>query len=273
LLAELEPLVAPLADLTQPEELLILVPTGLLWSLPLHALEIAGSPLLARNPVVYAPSLNTLRHCLARERIGAAGAGAVLFGDPGGDREETAALLTLLFELLGGHVLQGDAVSQANFAAAVQGKALVHFHGHAVHLPSQPLESHLRLADYALTAREIFDLDNLTADLVSLAACSSGANVISAGDELIGLIPAFLYAGANAVLATLWPVTQTASAELLLLFYTTLYNSSSVLDKATALRQAALLLRADGRYASPYYWAPYVLHGDWRQERGDDHDR
>ncbi|MEM1292833.1 MAG: hypothetical protein AAGH67_15315 [Cyanobacteria bacterium P01_H01_bin.162] len=67
-LQDMAPLIAPLATLSHSEKLLILCPTGPLHALPLHVLEIDGEPLLARNPVVYCPSLNVLRHCLARRR-------------------------------------------------------------------------------------------------------------------------------------------------------------------------------------------------------------
>jgi CHAT domain-containing protein len=123
----------------------------------------------------------------------------------------------------------------------------------------------LILADGNITAREVFDLPDLQADLVTLAACESAANVMAAGDEPLGLIPAFLYAGASSVLATLWKVSQTSAAQLMHIFYDSLANSNQFVDKAQALRQAMLAVRDTPGFESPYHWAPFVLHGDWQK--------
>lgn len=125
------------------------------------------------------------------------------------------------------------------------------------------MASYLALADTRLTAREVFALPNLQADLVALAACESAANVIATGDEPLGLIPAFLYAGTNSVLATLWKVQQKAAALTMQLFYDRLLDSQNVVHKAEALRQAMLTVRETPGFESPYYWAPFILNGDW----------
>ena len=107
-------------------------------------------------------------------------------------------------------------------------------------------------------------LPDLRAELVTLAACESAANVIATGDEPLGLIPAFLYAGANSVLATLWKVSQTSAAQTMQIFYDTLTDSKKIVDKAQALRRAMLTVRDMPGFDSPYHWAPFVLHGDWQ---------
>lgn len=263
MLRELDWLVAPLARLSAPGELLVLSPTGPLHPLPLHALEIDGEPLLVRNPVVYTPSLGVLRHCLARRRAALYARTAALFGDPSGDREEAAALVEELASRFGTVALTGAAVTRAAFAGAVAERDLVHFQGHAVHDPSEPLDSHLIFADARLSAREVFGLPGLGAELVTLAACESAASVVATGDEPLGLIPAFLYAGAGAVLATLWRVHRTSAARAMRLFYDALAGGGETLDKVRALRTAALAVRAEPGFESPYHWAPFVLHGDW----------
>jgi len=261
LLRELDPLIAPLADITAPEELLILSPTGALHALPLHALEIDGTPLLVRNPVVYCPSLSVLRHCLARRRLPHAARTAALFGDPSGDCAEAAALVDDLARRFGTRALINGAVTRTAFAEAVAQRDFIHFQGHAKHDHEDPLNSHLVLADGVLTAREVFGLRDLSAELVTLAACESAANVIATGDEPLGLIPAFLYAGANAVLATLWRVHSVSAAQAMRHFYAALAGADKTIDKAQAIREAMLAVRA--AYDVPYHWAPFVLHGDW----------
>jgi CHAT domain-containing protein len=267
-LRELDALVAPLGHLSAPEELLILAPSGPLYALPLHALEVGGEVLLVRNPVVYTPSLGVLRQCLARRisRRGNAGGprSAALFGDPNGDRREASEMVAHLAALFGTTPRLGSAVTKATFEAEVAGCEVVHFQGHARYDPDDALQSRLVLADGALTAREVFDLPGLTAELMTLAACESAANAIGSGDEPSGLIPAFLYAGAGAVLASLWQVQDRAAARTMQAFYDAMMAAAGTADKAESLRQAMLALRAAERWESPYFWAPFVLYGDWR---------
>lgn len=260
---ELDTLISPLAQLSNPEDLLILSPTGPLYLLPLHALEIDAEPLLARNPVVYCPSLSVMRQCLARNRTLANQPVTALFGDPSGDRPEAFKLMAHLERLLVTKAFTGQEVTRKTFSEAISGRDLIHFQGHAVHVPSEPLNSFLTFADGNLTAREIFGLSQLSAELVTLAACESAASVIAVGDEPLGLIPAFLYAGANSVLATLWRVHQTSAALTMRLFYEQLTDRNTLLDKALSLRKAMLTVSSTPGFNALYHWAPFVLHGSW----------
>jgi CHAT domain-containing protein len=262
-LRPLDPLITPLIDLCAPEELLVLSPTRSLHALPLHALEINGAPLLARHPIVYCPSLGVLRHCLARRRTTLRKPTAALFGDPSGDRSTAANLVLYLEQRFETRALINESVTRHAFTEAISGCDFIHFQGHAAQDPDDPLDSYLKFADSKLTAREVFELANLRSELVTLAACESAANVIETGDEPLGLIPAFLYAGTNSVLATLWKVNQTSAAATMRLFYDRLTETNQNIHKAQALRQAMLTVRDTPGFDSPYHWAPFVLYGDW----------
>lgn len=151
----------------------------------------------------------------------------------------------------------------------------MHFSGHAVHTPDVPLHSYLQAADGRLTAEDVYALPDVRMDLVTLAACETAVNAIEAGDEPLGLIPAFLYSGAAAVLATMWPVNASSAACLMNMFYTSflsdghLNKAGRLAGKARALQKAVVAL-IEGRqrgpsgeaYNTPYHWAPYVLFGD-----------
>lgn len=263
-LHEFDPLIAPLATLSNPEDLLICSLTGPLHVLPLHALEIDSQPLLARNPVVFCPSLSVMRLCLARQRELPKEPVSALFGDPNGDRPDAAALVSHLEELLSTRALIGKDVTRASFVEAIASCDLIHFQGHAVHKPGEPLDSFLSLADCPFTARDIFDLPKLKAEFVTLAACESATSEIAPGDEPLGLIPAFLYAGGNSVVATLWKVNETSAALTMRLFYDMLADRNTPADKVSALRRAMLAVRATPKFESPYFWAPFVLQGNWR---------
>ncbi|MDJ0702473.1 MAG: CHAT domain-containing protein [Leptolyngbyaceae cyanobacterium MO_188.B28] len=263
ILEDLSPLVTPLADLTNPGDLLILSPTGPMHALPLHAFLVEGRILIERNPIVYCPSLNVLRHCLARSKP-TVSKKAALFGDPNGDREAAAELVSYLGRLYQADYLTQDQVTRAAFIENIPGCDIIHFQGHAVHDASDPLNSYLKLADGQFTARDIFSLQGLDADIVTLGACESAANVIDTGDEPLGLIPSFLFAGGSAVLASLWKVNSKTAAQFMRDFYEGLAEAKPSVNKAEALQRAMLKVRDNPRFEAPYYWAPFVLHGDWR---------
>ena len=79
------------------------------------------------------------------------------------------------------------------------------------------------------------------------------------GDELQGLVWALLYAGAAAVMASLWPVDDAAAQYMASAFY---HHWQSGTPLLAAYRQALQQLRAEPQFANPYYWAPFVLFGD-----------
>ena len=82
------------------------------------------------------------------------------------------------------------------------------------------------------------------------------------GEGLVGLTRGFMYAGARSVLATLWKVDDRATAELVERFYAGLLGPQR-LAPAAALRAAQVSMAQDARWRSPYYWAGFVLQGEW----------
>jgi CHAT domain-containing protein len=112
-----------------------------------------------------------------------------------------------------------------------------------------------------LQAFEVYNL-RLSADLVVLSACQTAIGDDVRGEGLIGLSRGFMYAGAPRVVASLWKVPDHASAELMKQFYRAMLIDR--LRPAAALRVAQAALRKDARTASPYYWAGFVLQGEWK---------
>jgi CHAT domain-containing protein len=105
-----------------------------------------------------------------------------------------------------------------------------------------------------LTAAEIAELD-LQADLVVLSACDTGRGRIT-GDGVVGLTRAFLSAGADTVIVSLWQVPDDATAALMVAFYEALAETG---DKAAALQQAMVATRA--QFPDPRNWSAFVLVG------------
>lgn len=112
-----------------------------------------------------------------------------------------------------------------------------------------------------LRLRDIFNL-HLPAELVVLSACQTGQGQEVKGEGIIGLTRGFMYAGAARVLVSLWKVDDQATAELMKRFYRGMLQEK--LAPAAALRQAQVEMSQIPRWSSPYYWAAFVLQGEWQ---------
>lgn len=124
-----------------------------------------------------------------------------------------------------------------------------------------------RPRDGSLFAHELFDLD-LPADLVVLSACETALGQEVRGEGLVGLTQGFFSAGAAGVLVSLWRVDDRATARLMERFYRRLLAGE---NPGQALRGAQLSLRGETGWQAPYYWAGFVLQGEWRQKLAFDH--
>ncbi len=116
--------------------------------------------------------------------------------------------------------------------------------------------------DGFLRLHEIYNL-NLPAELVVLSACQTALGKEIKGEGLIGLTRGFMYAGATRVVASLWNVQDDATAELMKRFYAKMLDKEK-LRPAAALRAAQIEMWRTKLWQAPYYWAGFVLQGEWR---------
>ena len=120
--------------------------------------------------------------------------------------------------------------------------------------------------DGFLRTDEVFNL-RLGAPLVMLSACETGLGKEKRGEGVMGLTRAFMYAGAPTVGVTLWSVADKSTAELMTDFYKRLLASPgaspSAASASSAMRNAQLAMINGKKYSAPFYWAPFVLVGDW----------
>jgi CHAT domain-containing protein/TolA-binding protein len=116
--------------------------------------------------------------------------------------------------------------------------------------------------DGFLRTDEIFNLQ-LGSPLVMLSACQTGLGKETRGEGVMGLTRAFMYAGAPLVGVSLWSVDDKSTALLMSDFYKQLLTADAV-RPAGALRDARRNMIASQKYSAPFYWAPFVLVGDWR---------
>ncbi|HEX7957822.1 MAG TPA: CHAT domain-containing tetratricopeptide repeat protein [Pyrinomonadaceae bacterium] len=117
-------------------------------------------------------------------------------------------------------------------------------------------------ADGFLRTDEVFNL-RLGSPLVMLSACETGLGRERRGEGVMGLTRAFMYAGAPTVGVSLWSVADRSTADLMTDFYRNLFGAQPATPSA-AMRDARLSMIAGKKYSAPFYWAPFVLVGDWK---------
>jgi CHAT domain-containing protein len=268
---------------------LTIVPHGPLLGLPFAALrDASGRYLIESYELHYVPAINALA---APRPSSGRGVSALLVGDPGPEaaRDRIMALpalpwadreVTAIARLLppGATTLKGRDATEANVRQHLEASSLLHFATHGIVQNEEHLASYLALrpsddtkaegpSDGRLTANETYGL-KLNADLIVLSGCRTALGPIM-GDGVIGFTRAFLAAGAESVVATMWDVADQTSYEVMKSFYASWVGGA---DKSAALRRAQLsvlralrngTIRVNGVAlpASPRLWAGYVLVG------------
>ena len=235
---------------------LVVVPHRALHYVPFHALHDGEAYVVERREVSYTPSAGVLRHCL--EKPERPFTKALLFGVADEQtprvRDEIKALAPLFPESQA--LLDADATLEA-LRAHAPAADVVHLACHGQFRPDSPLFSSLRLGDGWMTVHDAYTLE-VGAGLVTLSACETGVSAVAPGDELIGLVRGFFYAGAPSLLMSLWTVDDEATAELMTDLYTHLRAGAR---PAAALRAAQL--RQMRARPHPFFWSPFVLTGRW----------
>ncbi len=116
--------------------------------------------------------------------------------------------------------------------------------------------------DGFLRTDEVFNL-RLGSPLVMLSACETGLGKEKRGEGVMGLTRAFIYAGAPTVGVSLWSVADKSTADLMREFYKRLFASETA-SASASMREAQLSMIEGKKYSAPFYWAPFVLVGDWK---------
>ncbi|HWW82956.1 MAG TPA: CHAT domain-containing tetratricopeptide repeat protein [Vicinamibacterales bacterium] len=114
--------------------------------------------------------------------------------------------------------------------------------------------------DGILTALEASGLNLWGTKLVTLSACDTGVGEVRNGEGVYGLRRAFVLAGAETVVMSLWPVSDAVARETMVAYYTGLRAG---LGRADALRQAKLALMNRPSRQHPFYWAAFIQSGEW----------
>ncbi len=244
-------LVAPLLGRIEGKHRLNIIPYGILHGQPFHLLFDGAHSLIEKYEIVIAPGLGFIgRRSPPRPR------GALVLADSAGGAlphvTEEAQAVTRRF---GGVTLTGaDEVREALNAPPRQ---ILHIAAHGMHHPKHPHLSCIQLGEMMLYGDELLQFD-LSSELVTLSACETGKGVPVGGDEVIGIGRGFLYAGAGALLTSLWRVDDALTADLMKRFYRRLQAGQT---KAGALRGAQRELLRQDPDLHPGLWGAFQLIG------------
>jgi tetratricopeptide (TPR) repeat protein len=250
-----EMLVRPIEPFVARFESLVFVPSDFLHYLPFHALCDGSTYLADRFMISYAPTATIYK--LFSERREPANSQALLIGVP----DEAAPLIGQEIEsvrsvLSGARTFVGPHATRECLKREMATAGIIHIASHAIFRPDNPMFSSLQLFDGPMNFFDIYNLKT-SANLITLSGCGTGLSNVVAGDELLGLIRGFVYAGATSVVLSLWDVNDRTTADLMKYFYGCVAEGQS---KGRSLQSAMLRLRQD--HPHPYYWAPFVLMGN-----------
>ncbi len=242
-----------------------IIPHGELHYLPFEALMKNDKFLPERGiKIFYLPSASAYKYC--REKNKFRKEKLIAFGNPDGtlmfSELETRELERLYPDDT--EIFTGGKARESNAKKFGQFTDILHFACHGGFNAAKPLYSALMLApdsqdDGKLEVHEIFEMDLKPAYLVTLSACETHLGDINPGDEIVGLTRAFIYAGTPSILASLWRVDDWYTEKLMVDFYRELKTK----DKTDALHTARMKMIGNGK-RHPFYWAGFVLIGDYR---------
>jgi len=144
---------------------------------------------------------------------------------------------------------------------------VVHIASHFRFKPGNEADSYLLLGDGGhMSLADVGTMENPFGgvDLLTLSACDTASGGTGEnGKEVEGFAVLAQRKGAKAVIATLWPVADASTNELMQSFYR-IRESNKGMPKVEALQQAQLALLHGSAYSHPYYWAPFILIGNSR---------
>jgi tetratricopeptide (TPR) repeat protein len=270
-------LLGSIPDLVAASDRILIAPDGPLHLLPLDLLRPAGEGTDARGwlgatrVVARIPSIAHLARMREAERgMTFAESGIVLCGgiDAAGRRlAGTEAEAQALQRRYRSFNARRDQVDSADVASAdwLDGYGIIHFAAHTELNESYPWRSGIlmRSADAAggtrLLRAEQIAATRLSARHVFISGCESARGRVIRGEGIQGISTAFLAAGAQSVVATLWPIEDRATSRFVSIYYDELGEGRTA---GEALRGAKVRMAREAAYADPFYWAGFVLIGE-----------
>lgn len=245
-------LLEPLDLQQRNQKRLAIVPYGALHYLPYNLLYDGSEYLIERFEIVVLPAASLATRSGPKRSPSA----FVLSHSQNGRLPETHVEARLVHQLMGGTIRMEESATRTVLQTAPS--QILHIAAHGQHRLDHPDLSYVELADGQLYTDDLLQQD-LSYELVTLSGCETGRVHVSGGDELIGLGRGLLYAGAGALILSLWQVADSSTVRLMEKLYRTLRTGSS---KASALREAQLSFLTQDQELHPAFWGAFQLVGD-----------
>ncbi len=248
-----EKLIKPLESFLENRNLVI-IPFGKLHYVPFNALHDGDCYLIEKREVSTAPSAFVFQICFSKPERKLKNALFIGYADEKIPlvNEEIKTLSNIFDEKV---ALTGENATFANFNKYADKFDILHIACHGEFRQDNPMFSSLRLSDGWITVRDVCSM-KLNTELVTLSACETGLNLLSEGEELLGLSRGFLSAGASTLLLSLWNVNDEATQNLMKYFYTEVKKGKSFSE---SLRTSQISFISQNSH--PYYWSPFVIIG------------
>ncbi|MCC6970263.1 MAG: CHAT domain-containing protein [Phycisphaerales bacterium] len=254
-------LLTPMSDDLADIHRMTIVPFGVLHRVPFHALiDDSGEPALARHVVTIAPSSSIAMLLRSRKPMTTSSPLVIGVSDeaiPHAEDEARAAASTIP----NAELLIGSDATVENVSQAMHDRPLIHVASHARFVASNPGASGLRLFDGWMSAWNLGEID-LGGARVVLSGCGTGRAESSPGGELLGLVRAFLAAGASSLVLTHWALHDQSAKETVAAWYSSMYDNPTCNSAllAETLRRVQLEMFRQGHH--PAGWAPFFVIGD-----------
>jgi CHAT domain-containing protein len=241
---------------------LVIVPHEDLNNLPYQVLQdpSEGTYLGERFQISYAMSATVLESLKKKPNL----AGSKLLAVAGSDIVDASNEVEAIGRLFPNRskVVKDVPVNKEEVKSWVASYDLVHLSVHGVFNAQDPLLSYLKLSPTSvdngrLTAAEMFGLPLTNGSFVVLSACQTGQVEATHANEVLGMVRALLYAGANNLVLSSWEVESKATE----LWMVTFYREAQTHSASEAARLALLAVKSHPEYRDPYYWGPFLMTG------------
>jgi len=268
-------LIEPLEEKLLSAEVVTIIPSGNLYYIPWGALldcDERGQPVfLSERYNWHVMTSAELLRCIQRrdEKQANVERRVVLVGNPEGANlpyaETEVSAISNAYP--NSTTLTGESATESNVMDITPESQALHLATHCVLNPADPWDSYIHLArteetDGQWTVAEISGQSWQRMQLVTLSACETALGGERPGLEFESMAKAFSLAmeGPPSIVATLWPVADESTKEFMVTFYKELKDN----PKSEALRRAQQKLIKSGWYSHPFFWAPFILIGEWR---------
>lgn len=258
----------PVAAAAELPPRVMLVPHGRIHTVPFAALGTEQGAVIDRHTLSVLPSASLLpvlqrraaeRRSDAAERRTIAAARTLVVGVADECAPKVLDEALAVAAALGCTAVSGADATAARVSDGLAACDTAHLACHGQFLPEAPWSSGLRMADRWLGVRDIADLPRAPNEVV-LSGCDTAGLSVEAGDELTGLVHAFIARGTSRVVASLWSAHDDSAARMMVAMYVRAHTLAGREPLcATFLRDAQLQERS--RSPHPAFWAPFTFTG------------